>query len=354
MDKSSTIQTFYKITNERNMYIDYEGTPDKKIITRHTPPENKKTFECRTLSEGAHVIKDNIENIPVSTFFVKPENLHKYITLGTHVVEIYVDLSSATLRVKKIGNCYFATEFIVGKRYYLLDIDIVLMFNKKSVILPFSSFYIDSLSASGDVTHLNKWYDRSKDAYMRMVDTQTDNHENNRNLMGYNWWKESPIPLLYTEASIDYASEYQYTAVLAWWVDKKLPLLYSEKAFEEALSAKKENSYNWWCESKLPLKYTEDIIVYAVIHKDFNILNRWRATAPGIIKAQTYYQQYFILVACSKSSDMKKWWKLNGNELGYKHEDDLDSDYVRMKYIAMVKHYRDDFNVIFELLGSLK
>jgi hypothetical protein len=71
------------------------------------------------------------------------------------------------------------------------------------------------------------------------------------------WWKNSDIPLEYSESALNLASKNGHVKVLEWWKNSGLELKYCEYSLYFASGNGHLNVLKWWKKSGLKLKYDE-------------------------------------------------------------------------------------------------
>ncbi|XWW98764.1 hypothetical protein V2A60_006766 [Cordyceps javanica] len=98
------------------------------------------------------------------------------------------------------------------------------------------------------------------------------------------WWRQSGMPLRYTETSLEQASANGHIAVLQWWQDAALQdeyvVLRPGRALLWAAQLGQADVLQWWHSSKIAVAYGNDVVHAACQNGHVNVLEAWR-TAKG-------------------------------------------------------------------------
>ncbi len=99
------------------------------------------------------------------------------------------------------------------------------------------------------------------------------------------WWKQSGLPLKYTDLAMKWASNNGHVAILEWWKQSGLVLKYDGHAMSLASFAGQVAVLEWWKQSGLPLKYGYIALELAAIQGHGAILEWWKQSGlfrPGM------------------------------------------------------------------------
>lgn len=94
------------------------------------------------------------------------------------------------------------------------------------------------------------------------------------------WWRQSGLPLRYTEAALEQASAHGHTGVLQWWQDATLQdesvVLRPGRALLWAAQFGQADVLRWWHASKISVAHGCSIVRTACKYGQPNVLEAWR------------------------------------------------------------------------------
>ncbi|OAA64782.1 Flavoprotein [Cordyceps fumosorosea ARSEF 2679] len=94
------------------------------------------------------------------------------------------------------------------------------------------------------------------------------------------WWRQSGMPLRYTETSLEQASANGHIAVLEWWQDAALQdddvVLRPGRALLWAAQLGRADVLRWWHSSKIAVAYENDVVSTACQNGHVGVLEVWR------------------------------------------------------------------------------
>lgn len=222
--------TYYKITNQKEIHHGFQ------------------------YKEGLNVLKDEfVTDDKVSCgkgglYFTDAKNLHVFVDYGIHIRTITLPMEDPSLKVVRVegndnGKKYTkwrANKIILGKRYYLLDPDVVKQFK-----LPVTEYYMDTLSDIGDTETLDKWLNSSK-VHKYSVKC-VDNALKNENFKILNWWKNSGLPLKLSSEGVQYCTAHNQIGMLKWLSTNNIKITFKKSQIRSHLRLfGTKETIAWW------------------------------------------------------------------------------------------------------------
>jgi hypothetical protein len=160
-----------------------------------------------------------------------------------------------------LGSCLEILEFLYNKN----DNRINSLMSKSKIF--------DWVSSRNNVKILEWW--KNSRLPMNYTDASLRLASRNGHIHVLDWWFKSGLELKYTEQALDEASANGHVEVLTWWLKSKLPLKYSERALDDASANGHVEVLTWWLKSKLPLKYSEGALDKASFVGHVDVLDWW-------------------------------------------------------------------------------
>jgi len=165
-----------------------------------------------------------------------------------------------------------------------------------------------------------------------------DNASRSGSVQALDWWYDSGLPLKYTESALEQASSQGHIPVLTWWKEhsnyrreqtppgaqdriadsrpRREPLkLKVGKSITYATQAGSLPSIHFWVESGIPFSHEDTIAKLASTHGHTHILDYWRK-----LRGEKMLFDSLVLVGPTKMghADVLEWWKRSGLRVEYK------------------------------------
>ncbi|KAF2472634.1 flavo protein [Lindgomyces ingoldianus] len=167
-----------------------------------------------------------------------------------------------------------------------------------------------------------------------------DNASRSGSVQALDWWYDSGLPLKYTEAALEQASSQGHIQVLEWWKEhssyrsEPTSPQSSEDGQQEEPKAQREplklkvgksityatqsgslSSIRFWVESGIPFSHEDTIAKLASAHGHTHILDYWRN-----LRGEKMLFDNQVLVGATKMgrADVLEWWKRSGLRVEYK------------------------------------
>lgn len=271
-------------------------------------------------------------------------NISSLFGMGIYLHEVTLPMDDPDLKIIKDNDeeLWTVNKMILGERYYLLDPEIIQLFN-----LPIVPYYIDTLCEIGDIKTLDKW--KSSDFLLKYSMDALDFASKNGNCDVLDWWKNSGLtPVKYSERAIDFASEEGHVTILDWWKNSGYHLRYSVCALDGAFYHGKTETIMWWMGSGLKLKSTvkditkyvknsQNIVLHELYHDMFGETQEtvkqftfrldngcFDATHDNLILEVTFVKK-------QKARIIKKWINANGE----KHYFDYSNNAITLEMVKI-------------------
>ena len=136
------------------------------------------------------------------------------------------------------------------------------------------------------------------------------------------WWRDSGLPLRYTERALESASAEGQTAVLDWWKRVSdaapdydpVPLKIGKSVLLAAQSGRTA-SLEWWDRSGIPFSHAESVARIASTHGHVQVLDMWYE-----LKGSKLIFDNQVLVGATKNGhvDVLEWWRRSGLRVEFK------------------------------------
>jgi hypothetical protein len=142
------------------------------------------------------------------------------------------------------------------------------------------------------------------------------------------WWKNSGLGLVFSEAALEQASSAGHMTVLEWWrdvsqrhdhtssPDDTTPIrIKPGKSICYASQSGKANVVRWWVNSGIPFPHEDTVAKLASTHGHVEVLKVWHA-----VKGSKMIFDNQVLVGATKMGHVNvlQWWKQSGLKVEYK------------------------------------
>ncbi|GAA6016065.1 hypothetical protein JCM11491_000657 [Sporobolomyces phaffii] len=171
---------------------------------------------------------------------------------------------------------------------------------------------IDEASRHGQVQVLDFW--RDSGLPLNYSEAALDSATIKRQLGSLEWWKNSGLPLKIGYV-LDFASMEGSTVCLDWWADSGLAVRYSKAALYSLSKNGNVTLLDWWQHSRFNLVYDKEVLINATRYGQTKVLDWWLNSGLDI-----EYRYFDIEEALEDSVANKeatqKWWETLGYNTG--------------------------------------
>ncbi len=137
-------------------------------------------------------------------------------------------------------------------RCFLLCVQLRLTFCYHNCIPHITSMSMDNASKQGLVSLLDWW--KQSGLPLKYTNSAMNWASLECQVAVLEWWKQSGLPLKYCDYAMDWASESDHVVVLDWWKQSGLSLRYSNYGFDMA-HIQGNCALDWWKKSELEIKH---------------------------------------------------------------------------------------------------
>ncbi|KAI0343735.1 hypothetical protein BDW22DRAFT_1204154 [Trametopsis cervina] len=131
------------------------------------------------------------------------------------------------------------------------------------------------------------------------------------------WWYNSGLPFLYTEAALEMASAKNHIEVLSWWKRKnkecRLPMKIG-KVMDMASNAGHVGVLDWWARNQPEIKYDKLAMYHASCHGRVDVLQWWLDSGLQLI----FDPDALIGATKHNRPEVLEWWDKSGLPIQYR------------------------------------
>ncbi|GAA5942167.1 uncharacterized protein JCM15063_002027 [Sporobolomyces koalae] len=168
---------------------------------------------------------------------------------------------------------------------------------------------IDEASRHGQVKVLDFW--RNSGLPLYYSEAALDSATIKRQLGSLEWWKNSGLPLKIGYV-LDFASMEGSTVCLDWWADSGLPVRYSKAALYSLSKNGNVRLLDWWQASRFSLVYDKEVLINATRYGQTTVLDWWLHSGLDI-EYRFFDIEEALEDSVANKEQTQKWWE----HLGY-------------------------------------
>ncbi|GAA5888264.1 hypothetical protein JCM5296_000252 [Sporobolomyces johnsonii] len=168
---------------------------------------------------------------------------------------------------------------------------------------------IDEASRHGQVEVLDFW--RNSGLPLHYSEAALSSATIMGQLGSLEWWKNSGLPLKIGSV-LDFVSKEGTTVCLDWWADSGLPVRYSKAALYTLSKNGNLPLLDWWKNSRFPLAYDKEVLIIATRYGQTKVLDWWLKSGLDI-EYRFFDVEEALEDSVANKEETQKWWE----RLGY-------------------------------------
>lgn len=201
---------------------------------------------------------------------------------------------------------------------------------------------VDGASKNGHVGVLDWWWRRSG-LSLRYSETALEQASGNGHLLVLEWWRDAAAQddqvVLRPGRSLLWATQYGQAAVLRWWDASGIPVAHGDSVAKLASRWGQVEVLETWRQLKADkVVFDAEVLVPPTIYQHVPVLEWWRKFAHGELEGMEGRKHEVEFRTCNieealedsvgDQSEVRKWWTLNGLNLGLRNEEWLKTRYL--------------------------
>ncbi|KAH6610643.1 hypothetical protein Trco_000663 [Trichoderma cornu-damae] len=229
-------------------------------------------------------------NLPMPTDWgTRAEHLSGPLRIYSHELERTILASNTAAVCRKLSQAppgfhilpLLAVKLII--RFALVDVLAYLESNHPQLFKAFDGAFVPTKASAyyPQVKVLDYWKNSPHFHNRHVYDTEAmDGASKNGHIQILQWWKQSELPLLYTEVSLEQASGNGLISVLDWWRDAAAPdhsiALKPGRSLLWAARNGQADVLRWWLASGITIGYDGGVAWTASRWGHAHVLETWR------------------------------------------------------------------------------